>query len=638
MFKKPNKILNSFKRSVSVILIFTFISTSIITPQTASAQSIINMPLPGVMVKPSVVFTPTLIKGVQVFADQPFKFDFIVDPGSDGYDEDKFREESAKLIKYFLASLTVPEKDLWVNLSPFEKDRIVPDEFGITEMGRDLLSQDYLLKQFTASLMHPGDELGKKFWKRIHRIASEKFGTSDVPVNTFNKVWIVPEKAEIYETENRAFVIDSKLKVMLEEDYEAMSNQGDIAESRAPARDLAMNIQKAVSQEQNSQTTEVATQIIREVLIPEIEREINEGEHFAQLRQIYHSLILATWYKETLKQSLINQIYSDQNKIEGIDVEDKEIKQKIYDQYIEAFKKGVFDFIKEEYDPQTQEIIPRKYFSGGLELNVKPTLTRTSDFQAAAENITDGAMVVSTRVERSEFKGREDLAMTAAEVAARRAKLKEIADSLREAKTIIEIHQILITKKGFERVTLHAVRDDYGRESSAFYHHRKVKKDTRVSDFASKRRAKLKEIADSLKEAKTIAEIHQILITNEGFEGVTEDTVRHDYRYESSEFYQHPKVKISTQDREFSSKRRAKLKEIADGLTEAKTITEIHQILITKKGFEKVTKQTVRHDYRYENSEFYQHPKVKMIKSRALSPVIIAYSMQCYPFEPFFSN
>ena len=37
--------------------------------------------------------------------------------------------------------------------------------------------------------------------------------------------------------------------------------------------------------------------------------------------------------------------------------------------YLEAFKKGVYDYIKEDYDPATQEIIPRKYFSGGFDGN-----------------------------------------------------------------------------------------------------------------------------------------------------------------------------------------------------------------------------------------------------------------------------
>ncbi len=55
-----------------------------------------------------------------------------------------------------------------INLSPYEKDRIIQDNFGKTEMGRDLLSQDYLLKQITSSLMYPEEALGKKFWDKIY--------------------------------------------------------------------------------------------------------------------------------------------------------------------------------------------------------------------------------------------------------------------------------------------------------------------------------------------------------------------------------------------------------------------------------------------------------------------------------------
>jgi hypothetical protein len=36
-------------------------------------------------------------------------------------DDQELRTEAAKLIKYFLASLTIPEKDLWVNLSPSDR-------------------------------------------------------------------------------------------------------------------------------------------------------------------------------------------------------------------------------------------------------------------------------------------------------------------------------------------------------------------------------------------------------------------------------------------------------------------------------------------------------------------------------------
>ena len=93
-----------------------------------------------------------------------------------------------------------------INLSPYEKDRIIPPSFGQTEMGRDLLAEDYILKQITASLIYPESQLGKEFWRKIYAKAKDKYGTSNIPINTFYKVWIVPERAVVYENRGVAFV------------------------------------------------------------------------------------------------------------------------------------------------------------------------------------------------------------------------------------------------------------------------------------------------------------------------------------------------------------------------------------------------------------------------------------------------
>ena len=142
-----------------------------------------------------------------------------MDTGDTGIQGEALKNESTKLIKYFLAALTTPDKDMWVNLSPTEKDRIIPDGLGSTEMGRDLLSQDYLLKQLTASLMYPESELGERFWKNIYAKVKEQFGTTELPVNMLNKVWIVPDKALVCEHEQTAFVVEKHLKVMMEGEY-----------------------------------------------------------------------------------------------------------------------------------------------------------------------------------------------------------------------------------------------------------------------------------------------------------------------------------------------------------------------------------------------------------------------------------
>ena len=200
------------------------------------------------------------------------------------------KEEYTKLTKYFLASLAIPDDDQWVNLSPYEKDRIIKDDFGKTEMGRDLLAQDYLLKQITASLIYPEDNLGKKFWDRVYAQAQKQYGTTNIPVNTFNKVWILPDDALIYEKGNTAYVLKNHLKVMLEEDYLSLRS---------------IQVSKVLPLVNKTHT--IASKIVREIVLPELEREVNEDKNFAPLRQVYSGMLLAAWYKHALKRIFIKQ-------------------------------------------------------------------------------------------------------------------------------------------------------------------------------------------------------------------------------------------------------------------------------------------------------------------------------------------
>jgi len=359
-FIKPRKekfLFTAMTRLTVFVLSFSLIfGPSAVYAQThpVGQGGVLNLPFVGEMVAVSPAHVPPMIRGIIIMPDNPFRFDFIVDSGSENLSDSEMREESIKLINYFLASLTIPEGDLWVNLSPNEGDRIVPAEFGNTIMGRDLLEQDYLLKQLTASLMYPEDDLGGAFWNKLRSQVSEKFGITSVPINTFNKVWIIPDKATIYQNGNKVYVTESHLKVMLESDYLAFKEGGGVdVDSPTSADDLQASM-------------------VREMIVPVIEREVNEGKNFSKLRQIYHSFILAAWYKENFKQSALNQKYSDLKKVEGIDIQDKDTKQKIYDQYMESFNRGVYNYIKEEYDESTKEMIPRKYFSGGARMISSP--------------------------------------------------------------------------------------------------------------------------------------------------------------------------------------------------------------------------------------------------------------------------
>ncbi|MDP8266488.1 MAG: hypothetical protein P9M07_06020 [Candidatus Aceula meridiana] len=350
------KTLCGAQRALSFLMVICFLSTVII-PSEALAQGVLGLPQAGSLVSLSPGLTPVLLRGIQINQDNPFKFNFVIDSGNLDVSEADLRKESEKIARYFLSTLAIPEEDLWVNLSPYEKDRIVPNELGQTEMGRDLLAQDYLLKQITASLIYPEGEAGRRFWEKVYRESFERYGTTQIPINTFNKVWIVPDKAVVYQEGSRAFVAESRLKVMLEQDYLLL-------ESNVSNENLKTNGQ---DKSQTEDVSEFSSNIVREVIIPLLETEVNEGKNFAQLRQVYHAMILATWFKQTLKNSILNKFYINQKKVEGINNNDPRVIEEIYTQYVESFKKGAYDLLKIEYDPHSQKHIPRKYFSGGFD-------------------------------------------------------------------------------------------------------------------------------------------------------------------------------------------------------------------------------------------------------------------------------
>jgi len=425
------------RRFISTLVTVSFIA-SYYQPIYAQNFSINQLPMPGTMVSVSPSVEPALIRGLTVHKDNPFLFDFIVDPGQSKMSKADLKDESGRMIKYFFAALTIPDRDIWVNLSPYEKERMVPASLGQTAMGRDLLAQDYMLKQLTASLIYPQKTLGKTFWTKVYAKAKEMYGNTQIPVNTFNKVWIVPQRVGIYEHGQTAFIVDGHLKVMLEEDYLALEKhsgthsviarnpQGDeaIFKRTANAQRIASSLAALVPRNDTNlspseaigpfDTHALSSQLIRQIILPEIEREINNGKNFATLRQIFYAQALAVWFKRNLKQALLNRVYANKGTVKGINQNDAATNEAIYHQYLKAYKKGVFNYIKEDIDPITKEALPRKYFSGGYGesamLAIQPELlsneamesaNRSYDFAVLAAGKANMAMIVNAQIERA---------------------------------------------------------------------------------------------------------------------------------------------------------------------------------------------------------------------------------------------
>ena len=293
-----------------------------------------------------------VLRGLRLDRNDPFKIDFVIDTADQ---KQVSRQDVDRLIRYFLAGLTIPEKDLWVNLSPFEEERVVPESLGLTDMGRDLLNQDYFLKQLLSSLTCPDNATGKDFWDKTYREIFKTAGTTNVPIDTFKKIWIMPDNAEVFEGNDTALITQANLKVMMERDYLA----GAHAHKSASAQVNTTNNGQRLAADA------AAERVMKEVVLPKISRDVNSGANFAQLRQIYYSLILAAWFKKRFRESFY-RAYIDKNKVSGIDLRDKNVKQKIYRQYLAAFKQGLYDYTKREYDQFSKKTVNRRYYSGGM--------------------------------------------------------------------------------------------------------------------------------------------------------------------------------------------------------------------------------------------------------------------------------
>jgi hypothetical protein len=331
-------------------LVLAYSAVFVVMPSSARAQ--VAAAAPAVLPAASLLaggpaIQPVRLKGLKVFPEEPFKFEVLVDKGDTPQPDNGLKDDITRLSKYFLACLAVPDQDLWVNLSPYEKDRVAPEMFGMTQMGKDLLEQDYALKQMASAITYPETPLGARFWKSIYTKVFAAYGTTDVPALTFNKVWILPKSGQVYVRGESVFVVKSELDVMLDVDHKALK-----AESQGVEAD---------------QYVRIYTEAFRDIILPELRRQVNTSREFVPVRQVYDALILATWYKRHLRSGILSKIYVGANKVSGIDTGDVTLVDQVYARYLKAAREGAYSYIKEEEDPASHALIARKYFSGGIE-------------------------------------------------------------------------------------------------------------------------------------------------------------------------------------------------------------------------------------------------------------------------------
>lgn len=369
-------------------------------------------------------YIPPLIKGVMI--RKSGALDFIIDSGRSGVQQDFLLSHTERLKDYFREALCIREDDIWVNLSAYESNRMLPPVLSGTAIGRQMLEFDVQLKTFGASLLHPDTETGKSYWRELYNRARHRFGSSKFQYRSFQKVWVIASRAKVLERtpecpnsnddvpqairdtgwmpgDSFGFVTKAELKSFCEEDTYAIEHNFGKASTVAIPDSGCTPTQRALNG--------MAVDLYKEMILPVIDHEINHGRHFAANRQMFYSLILASWLKIAAKQipSLDEIVKASINSndprsfkmtvsgfkwitqarrrveiepeaqphpgemIDHVNPDDPAFRipenREFYERYIKLFRRGIYRCAREETGDSAGEMIHRVYFSGALDFS-----------------------------------------------------------------------------------------------------------------------------------------------------------------------------------------------------------------------------------------------------------------------------
>lgn len=383
------------------------------------------VPLPDLerMLLPSRRFVPAVMKGIALNDEEPLHFDSIIDSGHSEAEGDAFGAETHKLLDYFNTCLAIRDDDAYVNLSPHDDVKLLGESLMGTRLGSALLEFDYRLKRLAGSLLHPDLETGQRFWREVLWRSQDRGATDRTPIAAYQRVWIVPEKAVVYEGTREsiehhkrgeteplersgheqlcAFVIEQHLKAMTERQYLTGRTQS----------------------ESSDEVSSICDEVFREIVLPVVEKEVNEGENFAELRQFYYSLILATWFKRKYRNHPKVAKYIESGRPTQLGVQIVMVKpwswggeppptqqsaelaeppqkahlsllapaptverirasasyqipenREYFERYLDVFEHGVFYIEREEIIPGTGLKRPRAYLAGAIDLRALPAV------------------------------------------------------------------------------------------------------------------------------------------------------------------------------------------------------------------------------------------------------------------------
>lgn len=276
-------------------------------------------------------------------------------------------------LTWFLVGLSLPNHKFWVNLNPWEPDRVIDAALGRTDVGRVMLEADFQMKKDFSKHNNPCEsEIGQDYRDLLDEKRRELVGECmdahpddiDSVDNVFfaaaTRYWIVPDQITAHGDGDELYVADATLGIFSEPVYERstleIANQpGSLSQA---SRECLAEAAKEYGR--------YAKEREEEMILPLVVGEVNESSAYSDLRQVYASLALAQWYKSHYGPGEhIFSILVDSEGLEDLESAAPWSAERLWEEYVESYEEGEYHCEKEHREGNL--IITQVYRSGGVD-------------------------------------------------------------------------------------------------------------------------------------------------------------------------------------------------------------------------------------------------------------------------------
>ena len=298
----------------------------------------------------------------------------------------KLADASQRLIDFLLIGLILPNDKFWVNLNPWEPERIVDEDVGTTDVGRIMLEADLQMKGDFCKYENPGEtDVGAKYWEQLDKKQEELVNkcmsdhpgqiedTDNVLFQAATRHWIVPDEITAYGNGDEIYIAEATLSIYSEPVYEHSTFEIVNQSKSLLSAECLKSLEQAVKE-----YGRYAKELEEELILPFVVEEVNNGDQYSALRQVYLSLALAQWYKERFEDTSMFSDLMDSANLTGLESEETWSPRDIWEDYVKSYEKGEYHYEKEiSYTKGNLIITETRVYSGGG-VDFADTVSRTS--------------------------------------------------------------------------------------------------------------------------------------------------------------------------------------------------------------------------------------------------------------------